>query len=141
MAAVTATVHYKASRNIRSSTSATSTNHRSPTMAQTIRKYWGPLQPGRISLNYNWAAINQDSVVLVSASEFSIQNPPSDEYRFLGGASITVENVVPHGPPYDPNHGVTFIVNVTWGSAINVVTDITVLASAPVEVDFYTPPK
>jgi hypothetical protein len=110
-------------------------------MAQTIRKYWGPLQPGRNSLNYNWAAINQDSVVLVSASEFSIQNPPSDEYRFLGDASVTVENIVPHGPPYDPNHGVTFIVIVTWGSAINVVTDITVLASPPVEVDFYTPPK
>jgi hypothetical protein len=109
-------------------------------MSQSIRKFWGPLQ-GRATLNYNWAAINQDSVVIVTASEFSIQNPPTDEYRFLGDASITVENIVPHGPPYDPNHGVSFVVNVNWGSPLNIVTDITVLNNPPVEVDFYTPPK
>jgi len=27
----------------------------------------------------------------------------------MGAASVTVENVAPHGPPFDPNPGVTFI--------------------------------
>jgi len=109
-------------------------------MAQTIRKYWGPLQSGRTNLNYNWPAINQDSVVLVSVSEFEIQTPPNDEFRKGGDATITVENIIPHGPPYDPNHGVGFVVNVNYGSPINVVTDIILLNNPPVEVDFYTPP-
>jgi hypothetical protein len=108
-------------------------------MPQTIRKYWGPLQ-GRARLNYNWAIINQDSVVLITASEFKVQNQPSDEYRFIGDASIIVENIAPHGPPYDPNHGVTFVMNVDWTSPLDIVTDITVLDNPPIEMDFYTPP-
>jgi len=103
-------------------------------MAQTIRKYWGPCK-GRTSLNYNWPIIDQDSVVLVSASEYNDQ-----KVRFIGSTSITVSNISPHGPPYDPNHGVTFVVNIDWSSSINLVTDITVLNSKPVEVDTYTPP-
>lgn len=107
-------------------------------MPQTIRKYWGPLK-GRTTLNYNWPAINHDSVVLVTASQFIVQNPANDEYRVVGAASITVENIAPHGPPYDPNHGVTFVVNVDSGSPVDVVTDITVLDNPPIEVDFYHP--
>jgi hypothetical protein len=108
-------------------------------MPQTIRKFWGPHQ-GRVHFNYNWRIINQDSVVLITAAEYLVSAPPSNEHRFIGDASITVENIAPHGPPYDSNHGVTFIVNVDWGSPLYVVTDITVLDDPPVEVDFYTPP-
>ena len=103
-------------------------------MPRTIRKYWGPLN-GRASLNYNWPAIDQDSVVVISASEYNNQ-----EVRFIGAAPITVANIAPHGPPYDPNHGVTFVVNVAWGSPLNVVTDITVLDNKPVETQTYLPP-
>jgi hypothetical protein len=39
-------------------------------MSQTIRKYWGPHQ-GRNRLNFNWPIINHDSVVLITAAEFS----------------------------------------------------------------------
>ena len=46
------------------------------------------------------------------------------------------QNITPHDPPYDPNHGVTFIVNIEWKGPVNVVTDITVLNNPPVEVDF-----
>ncbi|MEV0910024.1 hypothetical protein [Streptomyces hokutonensis] len=104
-------------------------------MPQTIRKYWGPFQ-GRVTLNFNWGAINHDSVVIVTASEYLVSTPPDAEHRFIGAASITVENIAPHGPPYDPNHGVTFVVNVDWGAPLTIVTDITVLDSPPVEVDF-----
>jgi hypothetical protein len=102
-------------------------------MVQTIRKYWGPLH-GRATLNYNWAAIDQDSVVAITASEYNNQH-----VRFIGAASLTVAEIVPHGPPFDSNHGVTFVVNVNWGSPINVVTDITVF-DKPVETQTYVPP-
>lgn len=103
-------------------------------MPRTIRKYWGAFR-GRTPLNYNWAAIDQDSVVLITASEYN-----AHRVRFVGAASITVANICPHGPPYDNNHGVTFVVNVDWGSPINIVTDITVLDQKPVEVQTYLPP-
>jgi len=103
-------------------------------MPRTIRKYWGPLH-GRASLNYNWAAIDQDSVVVITASEYNAQFA-----RFLGAAPITVANIAPHGPPYDPNHGVTFVVNIDWGSPLNVVTDITVFDQKPAETQTYLPP-
>lgn len=104
-------------------------------MPRTIRKYWGPLQ-GRATLNFNWGDINHDSVVLITAAEYVITTPANNEHRFIGAASITVENIAPHGPPFDPNHGVTFVVNIGWGSPLPIVTDITVLDSPPVEVDF-----
>lgn len=104
-------------------------------MPRTIRKYWGPLK-GRATLNFNWDAINHDSVVLVTAAEYVITTPSSNEHRFIGAASITVSNIAPHGPPYDSNHGVTFVVNVDWGAPLAIVTDITVLDHAPVEVDY-----
>lgn len=103
-------------------------------MPSTIRKYWGP-QQGQASFNYNWWAIDHDSVVTITASEYTDQH-----LRFVGDASITVESIVPHGPPFDPNHGVTFGINVDWGTPINVVTDITVFDSKPVETQTYLPP-
>lgn len=103
-------------------------------MPRTIRKYWGPLH-GRASLNYNWPAIDQDSVVVITASEYN-----NEHVRFIGAASITVANIAPHGPPYDPNHGVTFVVNIEWGSPLNIVTDITLLDTKPVETQTYLPP-
>jgi hypothetical protein len=102
-------------------------------MPQTIRKFWRP-HNGRVTLNFNWDAINHDSVVLISAAEYVTSTPPSNEHRFIGAASITVENIAPHGPPYDNNHGVTFVVNVDWGTPLPIVTDITVL-DPPSEVD------
>ena len=103
-------------------------------MPRTIRKFWGPLQ-GRATLNFNWPTINNDFVVLVSAAEYVVAQPKTNEHRFIGAASITVENIAPHGPPFDPNHGVTFVVNVDWPHPLTIVTDITVLDSPPVEVD------
>lgn len=103
-------------------------------MPQSVRQYWWNLK-GRSSLNFNWSAINEDSVVVVTASEY---NPdagnPKASPRFVGAATISVENVSPHGPPADPNHGVTFVVNVDWPTPLHVVTDITVF-DPPVDIE------
>ena len=102
-------------------------------MPRTIRKYWGAFN-GRVALNYNWDAIDHDSVVVVTVSEYNDQ-----KVRFIGAASISADNIAPHGPPYDPNHGVTFVVNVGWGAPLNIVTDITVLDAKPIETQTYVP--
>ncbi len=102
-------------------------------MPQTVRKFWGPLK-GRTPLNMNWNAINHDSVVLITAAEYFVAAPSTNEHRFIGGATITGENIAPHGPPFDPNHGVTFVVNVDWPSPLTIVTDITVLDNPPVQI-------
>lgn len=111
---------------------------RQSTDPQTIRKYWSA-QQGRVSFNYNWPIINHDSVVTITAAQFFIATTPSNEYRTIANAAITVEAVVPHGPPFDPNHGVTFVVNIDSATPVNIATDITVFPSPPIEVDLYTP--
>jgi hypothetical protein len=102
-------------------------------MPQTVRKFWGP-QTGRQKFNLNWSIIDQDSVVLVTAAQYVEAVPPSKEHRFIGSANITVENIAPHGPPFDNNHGVEFYLRINSPTPINVVTDITVLDNKPVEV-------
>jgi Papain-like cysteine protease AvrRpt2 len=105
-------------------------------MPQTVRQYWSNLR-GRSQLNFNWGAINQDSVVTITASEYTPDgNDPKHSPRFVGAATITVENISPHGPPNDPNHGVTFVVNVDWGAPLHVVTDITVMDAPPVDIEY-----
>jgi len=100
-------------------------------MPQTVRQYWQGLQ-GRVPLNFNWEAVDHDSIVLVSAAEYSVDaGSPTTSARFVGAANITVSNVSPHGPPYDANHGVTFVVTVDWGAPLNIVTDITVMDAPP----------
>jgi hypothetical protein len=103
---------------------------------QTCRQYWLGLQ-GRYVLNFNWDAIDHDSVVLVSASEYRPDGEdPAHSPRFVGDATIQVRNVSPHGPPFDPNHGVTFVVTVDWDSPLDIVTDITVLDQKPVDIEW-----
>ncbi|MBD0748030.1 hypothetical protein [Streptomyces sp. CBMA152] len=105
-------------------------------MPQTARQYWWNLQ-GRTRLNFNWGIINHDSTVIITASEYSVDNnDPRHSPRFIGAATVTVENISPHSPPYDPNHGVTFTVNVEWGSPLHIVTDITVLDGPPVDIEY-----
>lgn len=102
-------------------------------MPQTCRQYWWSLR-GRSQVNFNWGAIDHDSVVLVSASEFAPNRDDAKHSpRFAGDARIRVDNVSPHGPPFDPNHGVTFVITVDWGAPLHVVTDITVLDGKPVD--------
>lgn len=96
-------------------------------MPRSVRFYWRDVR-GRATINVNWPAINADSTVKVMASEWAA-NPAgmTASPRFVGDATITVRNVAPHGPPADPNNGVTFIVDVDWPDPLNVVTDIVLL--------------
>jgi len=69
-------------------------------------------------------------------SQYELAGPdPTHFPRFVGNANVTVNNISPHGPPDDPNHGVTFVVTVDWRSPLNIVTDITVLDQAPVDIE------
>jgi hypothetical protein len=103
---------------------------------QTCRQYWWGLQ-GRNELNFNWDAIDHDSVVLISASEYGPDDgDPPHSPRFVGDATIRVRNVSPHGPPFDPNHGVTFVVTVDWDEPLHVVTDISVLDDKPIDTEW-----
>ena len=91
---------------------------------RSVREYW-TARNGRNVLNFNWDAINHDSTVHVTAAEYSLDpGTPTSSPRFVGAANVTVRNISPHGPPFDPNHGVTFVVTVDWPDPINIVTDI-----------------
>lgn len=106
-----------------------------------IRVFW-TMNPGRNVVNLNWPALSADSVVLVSASEYNVnsqQLPNGTDQRFVGNASITVANVTPHGPPFDPNRGVTFVVDVGWSSPLNVCTDISLIVDSPQQAIYIGP--
>jgi hypothetical protein len=103
-------------------------------MSQTIRVFWPP-ENGEFNQNFNWPPINDNSVVLVTASEYDPAAPPDADgsaKRFVGAAQINVFNVAPHGPPSDSNKGVTYMMNVNWPTPLNVCVDITVLDDTPI---------
>jgi hypothetical protein len=101
-------------------------------MADTVRVFWRNAQSGWF--NFNWdGVIGQNSVVHISACECSF---PEDNLsgaegvvRTRGDAAIYVKNIRPHGP--NPGQaitgGVEFILQVDWGTPLNVATDITVV--------------
>jgi hypothetical protein len=112
-----------------------------PEVPVSARVFW-QMNPGRNVVNLNWDAISADSVVMVSASEYtanSQQLPDGSDQRFIGAADVTVSNVTPHGPPFDPNHGVTFVVEVGWNSPLTICTDIAVIENAPDAVVYSGP--
>jgi hypothetical protein len=99
---------------------------------QTIRQYWWSVQ-GRTVLNLFWGAIDHDSVVLISVSEYTLNEPePAASRRFVGDATISVDNISPYGPPYTFCHGVAYVVTVDWWKPLHIVADITVLDAKPV---------
>jgi hypothetical protein len=112
-----------------------------PEVPVSARVFW-QMNPGRNVVNLNWGAINADSVVMVSASEYTAHSqvlPDGSHQRFVGAADVTVSNVTPHGPPFDPNHGVTFVVEVGWNAPLPICTDIAVIANAPDTVVYAGP--
>ena len=116
-------------------------NQYEPEVPVVARVFW-QMNPGRNVVNVNWDAISADSAVMVSASEYnsnSQQLPDGSDQRFVGAADVTVANVTPHGPPFDPNHGVTFVVEVGWSSPLTICTDVAVIADAPVAVVYPGP--
>jgi hypothetical protein len=110
-------------------------------MPQHVRKYYGPLK-GRVTCNLNWGAINVNSIVHITACEYIPETDPDahggftdgNHQRFVGAANVWVSNIAPHGSPWDPNQGVTFVINVDWPDPIHIVADITVFDEGPIEI-------
>ena len=67
--------------------------------------------------------LEAEDVLVETSRDFEIV----DLHRYVGDANITVCNIAPHSPPFDPNHGVTFVVQIDWETPLNIVADITVL--------------
>jgi hypothetical protein len=112
-----------------------------PEVPMSARIFWR-MNPGRNVVNVNWNAISADSVVMVSASEYNSNSqmlPDGSDQRFVGAADVTVANVTPHGPPFDPNHGVTFVVELGWNSPLTICTDIAIISNAPDAVVYVGP--
>jgi hypothetical protein len=84
-------------------------------------------------MNLNTGDINEFSVVVITASETRpVGTNPN--HRFMGNADVWVSNIAPHGPPFDPNNGVEWILHVDHPSDLSVLIDITVLDSPVVNV-------
>jgi hypothetical protein len=98
-----------------------------------MRVWWGA-RSGRCELDTPWGAISRESVVLISVSEFAGElgrEPLMELERFIGDASIRVENITPYGPPVDSDRGVKYVVNVDGDEDLQFVVDITVLDDPP----------
>ncbi|MFM9445536.1 hypothetical protein [Streptomyces acidiscabies] len=110
-------------------------------MPQHIRVYYRDPQATRTTCNFNWAAINATSIVNVTACEY-VPAPGDahggfggvDRKRFVGAADVWVTNIAPHGPPFDPNNGVTWVLHHNWGTPIHLCVDITVFDEGPSEI-------
>ena len=109
-------------------------------MARTIRVWWPNQSTGW--KNFNWTnVINGRSVVHISACEAAALPSPTPiggvtqdvigNLRIRGAAVIGVRNVHPHD---DGGGGVEFVLEVNFGSPLNIVTDITV--EDPAEAGF-----
>jgi hypothetical protein len=106
-------------------------------MPRIIREYWPQPFNGRSVRNFNWGDIDSDSVILITASEYSPQNNPppgANLQRVVGDATIRVDNIAPHGPPFDNNHGVTFVVTVDFPNPVFIVTDFILLDEKPFDI-------
>ena len=101
-------------------------------MAQ-FRRWFVGMCSGRVNCTFQWAAINRDSVVLVSASEgdqdVRVLSSRREPDRFSGAALITVHNIAPFGEPHgeDPNNGVRFVITVDWDDDLPIWADIALM--------------
>lgn len=89
-----------------------------------FRVFWGRFN-GRVTCTFNSSAINNQSVVVVTASEGDEGNTTSSPQRFVGAADFTVTSVAPFGG------GVRFVVQVGWRSPIPLWTDIVIMPGVP----------
>jgi hypothetical protein len=71
-----------------------------------------------VTLNFNHPLIGADSVVTIAASEYRPNSSALNQQRIVGDATVSVANVAPHGPPFDNNGGVTFVVVVDFPQPI-----------------------
>jgi hypothetical protein len=103
-------------------------------MPQTIRLHLTSFK-GRRVVTMDWGAIERESVVIVTASEYRAKGQPlfvgESDPRFVGAATVRVDNISPRW-----DGGVAFVVTVDWQEPIPIVVDVTVLDAKPILVQF-----
>jgi hypothetical protein len=93
-------------------------------MAQVQRWFLGEFN-GNSKCTFNWAAIQHGSVVLISVSQGDQGDSTASPARFVGDASIRVENISPI------DKAVVFRVIVDWFEPLALWTDIFVADELP----------
>lgn len=93
-------------------------------MAQVRRIYLGR-RMGRITFKIKSSLINQQSVVIITASEGDEANTTASPARFVGHAPIGVENIA----PFDGS--VIFRIYVIWDEPLPVWADIFIADELP----------
>lgn len=97
-------------------------------MAHSIRILYRGIQ-GRVRCNFNWAPINKNSAVVITAAEWSFSGGifgPTVGRPNLGEANVYVTNIGPHDPE-GGDGGVEFHLHADWDSPLNVIVTISVL--------------
>lgn len=101
---------------------------------------------GHVRQNFNWpGVITARSVVHISAGEIKfgttqyIQTEPKQNFYYtLGEARVWISNISPHKNEFATDSGgVSFFINVDFGSPIDVAVTITVEDSLPIEIQGY----
>jgi hypothetical protein len=101
-------------------------------MARSIRVLYRG-QQGRSRKNFNFAPINLDSPVVITAAEFRPQfdgpfgGPHTLGRPHLGEANVYVTNVGPHGQPGIEAGGVEFHLHVDFDQPLDVIVTISAL--------------
>jgi hypothetical protein len=93
-------------------------------MARVIRWFVGNFH-GVADCTLGFGGINQQSVVLVAASEGDSGDSTASPQRFIGDATFQVDNIAPF------DGGVKFRLNILWDSPLNVWADIVIMDEFP----------
>ena len=96
-------------------------------MARSTRILYRGMQ-GRVRLNRNWAPINRNSAVVITAAEYALEGGifGTAGRPFLGEANVYITNIGPHDPE-GGDGGVEFYLHVDGPSPVNVIVTISVL--------------
>ena len=96
-------------------------------MARSIRILYRGVQ-GRVRENFNWAPINKNSAVVITAAEYALEGGifGTAGRPFLGEANVYITNIGPHDPE-GGDGGVEFHLHVDSPSPLDVIATISVL--------------
>ena len=98
-------------------------------MPQVERWFIG-MRRFRVNCTFSWDAIDNQSVVLVSASEgaanVNVASSSREPNRFVGEALITIHNIAPF------EGGVRFVVYINWAEPLPIWVDIVLLDEKPI---------
>lgn len=115
---------------------------------RSFRQFWRGVRGTNVRANVNLPGVirSVQEVVHVTAGEAVPLDPPSvitgpdgrtvqQNWRYiLGAARVWVSNISPHGGGGDPG-GVEFLLQVEWGSPLNIGVTVTVEGDTPFQIN------